>query len=98
MLSTISTATEVLAPVRETEESGADFLAVNLLIIIHRIFQKLSTLTNSRKHSAQDIQLAILCGSDIIACLGMLKRYVNFNTFVLCKLVPCGMVHLYEVA
>ena len=28
---------EVLAPVRETEESGADFLAVNLLIIIHRI-------------------------------------------------------------
>ena len=85
---------EVLAPVRETEESGADFLAVNLLIIIHRIFQKLSTLTNSRKHSAQDIQLAILCGSDIIACLGMLKRYVNFNTFVLCKLVPFGMVHL----
>ena len=80
---------EVLAPVRETEGNGADCLALNLLIILHRIFQKLSTLTNSRKHSAEDIRLVILCDSDMIACLG-LRELEHICSL---QVSPFGMVH-----
>ena len=89
---------EFLGPLRENEQDRSDLLSLHLLIITHRIFQKLSSLTNGRSHDIQEIKLAILCGSDVIACFNLLKRHVTYNTFVLCKIIPFSMVHLFESA
>ena len=70
---------DILGPLRATEEDRSDKLAIDLLILCHRIFQKLSSLTNGRTHNKQDVQLAILCGADIIACFNLLKRHITFN-------------------
>ena len=89
---------DILGPLRATEEDRSDKLAIDLLILCHCIFQKVSSLTNGRTHNKQDVQLAILCGADIIACFNLLKRHITFNTFVLCKMIPFSMVHLFESA